>query len=316
MTDFDKYTFNIKDLVDESDVGEDKNLELINSIVSAKTKEEKDTLAWQLTRINSPLIIHTVERYFKDMKGSPNWDDMLSDGMMGLFKACRKVKIVESNHIFASYAIKYIFGYIMNGSKRRSGQIRLPKAKESIIRHDEKSIDSEENENMKYSLQKALETRDTEDKILKKSDGEFCKLYFKSAKKHHNKKLKKYHRKMKTFYSKENIKILKGLGEHDVAELSEIIGKHKQQIEMAKQYAFLYMVHYLKECEPKERKEFFNIVYGGTYSLKNPPPFKGWRKDIWDKVIDNKTKNLIHARRTILEIREEKRKRKNEKGNS
>jgi len=292
------YTFNVAN-AKKIHVDPIQNETLIKKIASAN-KDVKTSLAWDLAIINSHLVPYAIYKYFVNMYDK---DYMMSDGIQGLFEACKRVKKNANNKNFVSYAIIYIFRFIMNGVRERSGQVYYPDNFRKFTRVNEISLDDLCDQNLNTNQEKKkynhiknlaeiektneiISCFDNMEEINQDSDGEFCKEFLKLSIKHHKINRKKCSRQGITFYSKKSMRILKTLGKLDMSEVHGALGIHKQVVNQTEQAAFTYMIQCLRDIPYSYQNDFFNVIFNGKYNLKNPPPFEGWRKRIWEEVMN------------------------------
>jgi len=80
-----KISYNIKG--GKNKVDSKYNEALINKIAKAKD-DHKVALAWELAELNFSLVFYVLGRHFNS---APDQDVIISDGMMSLFKACKRV---------------------------------------------------------------------------------------------------------------------------------------------------------------------------------------------------------------------------------
>ncbi len=257
-----------------------QNETLITKIALAN-KDNKTLLAWDLAIINSHLVPYIIHKHFIHLNDK---DYMMSDGIQGLFEACKRVREDAKNKSFISYAITYIYRFIINGIRERSGQVYYPDNVRKTIRSNEFSINNMDLKTIQW-VNTITSDNDNTEKIIKNSDGEFCKNFLKLSVKHHRKSRKKYGRPGIVFYSEKSRKILKALGKLDMVEVHVALGIHKQVVSQTEQSAFVYMLQYLRDAPDSYSDEFFNVVFNGKYNFKNPPPFEGWRKRIWEEIM-------------------------------
>jgi len=254
-------------------VNPEENEKLINEIATAG--ENKDELAWKLAQNNYPLIPSIINKQFTSQ--IDQYSQMLSDGMVGLFKACKNVKEGTQNKVFACYASRYIFGHILDGVNERRSVIHYPR---STSRNNDVYLDTLSFETKEFSCEA------DQDNLLKKSDGDFCKTFLQDTMEaHENNKTDK----RRAFFTDKCKQVMKSIATSEsYDDLHKSIGVTKQRIEQIRQDIFSYMVQQLRDCSKKEQNEFFSVVFNGKYSVDNPPPFSAWRKRIWDNVMTSK----------------------------
>jgi len=260
------YSFESKDTTPE------KNEELINKVANSGV-DDKDHLAWELAELNYPLVTHMIQKYFG---GYSDRDSLISDGIYALYRACMHVKENTPNKMFTTYACQYIYGGIINGVKTRDGVVKRSKIKGVETKAEECSLD-----NFGYDIEDVYHESQT-DRMSSRSDGEFCRDFITDVKDYYIEKKDGHY---STFFSGTTGEILDGLMQFDSqADMVEKCGVSKQRIDQVKQSMFIYTLQTLRDCDDKDRDEMFNILYGGKYSVDNPPPLSGWRKEFWDLI--------------------------------
>jgi hypothetical protein len=236
--------------------------------------EDRDSLAWKLAELNYPLVIHMIKKYFSSFKDK---GCLISDGLYALYRACKNVNAGTPNKMFTTYACQYIYGGIINGVKTRDGVVKRTKIKGVETKAEECSFDSVGYEHIEDSYHE-LES----DRSLNRSDGEFCKNFLRDIQEYYTEKKAGHY---STFFGGTTEEILKGLMRFDSqTDMVEKCGVSKQRIDQVKQSMFIYTLQTLRDCNDKDRNELFGIIYNGKYSISNPPPLTGWRKEFWDLV--------------------------------
>ena len=267
----------------EGEVSVEEREDLINKVALA-TGDEKKKYAWQLVKCNYPLVMHVIQKNFSSYDHDK--DFMVSDGIIGLYKAVIRIREKTSNQMFACYAAKYIFGHVMKGLKDRKGIVHFPHNRFSE-RHSEVSIDSMLDVN---SDRFEIPSEDLDESVFRESDTDFCDYFMNSViKYYHDNKKSKY----ATFFSDGCMEVLDAIAKYNEYEkVCEACGRVKQRVEQIRQDVFVYIVQKLRDGDPQETREFFDVIYNGRYSLNNPPPLSGWRKKLWDRIMNDKDKSF------------------------